>query len=230
MVGGYVRKGLARGADALGLGAKWLDDEGDDAIRKGTRLFLGIKLAWRDALDAARAAWRNENTVWGTKQNVSMVEYGPERWIQSGTFGLDPQSTIGWTVDAIGQIIELPSRILMATDDFFKVLNGRAMLFANLWDEALSKGLTKADDIIRYVRDNFDSRVIRETQDGNLVREVLKDPQARDYAMKQTFSNDGGVLVKAISEMKQKYPLLHPLIPFVRTPARIWTGRYSARR
>ena len=162
MVGGYVRKGLARGADALGLGAKWLDDEGDDAIRKGTRLFLGIKLAWRDALDAARAAWRNENTVWGTKQNVSMVEYGPERWIQSGTFGLDPQSTIGWTVDAIGQIIELPSRILMATDDFFKVLNGRAMLFANLWDEALSKGLTKADDIIRYVRDNFDSRVIRE--------------------------------------------------------------------
>ena len=225
MVGGYVRKGLARGADALGLGAKWLDDQGDDSIRKGTRLFLGIKLAWKDALDAARAAWKNENTVWATKHNVSMVEYGPERWIQSGTFGLDPQSTIGWTVDAIGQIIELPSRILMATDDFFKVLNGRAMLFANLWDEALSKGLTKADDIIRYVRDNFDSRVIRETQDGNLVREVLKDPQARDYAMKQTFSNDGGVLVKAISEMKQKYPLLHPLIPFVRTPARImdWT-------
>ena len=225
MVGGYIRKGLAKGADALGLGAKWLDDAGEDSIRKGARLYLGIKLAWKDALDAARAAWKNENTVLGMKRSVSLVEYDPERWIQSGTFGLDPQSTIGKTVDALGQIIELPSRILMTTDDFFKVLNGRAMLFANLWDEALSKGLTKADEITRYVRDNFDSRIIRETRDGNLVREILKDPQARDYAMRQTFSNDGGMLVKAISEMKRKYPLLHPLIPFVRTPVRImdWT-------
>lgn len=225
IVGGYISKGLSKAADALGLGTSWFKNDGDEAVRKGSKLYTGIGLAWRDARETAAAAWKNEASVWGAKNSTGLLEYGPERYIAAGSFGLDPQSSIGRAVDAIGQFVNLPSRALMSGDDLFKSLNGRAMLYADLWEEALSKGITSKKEVIDYIENNWDERVIRHIKDGTLVKEVLTDSNARDYALLQTFANDRGVLVGLITKLKQEHPLLHPLIPFVRTPARIvdWT-------
>lgn len=225
LIGGYISKGLSAAADVLGLGAQFFRNDGDEALRKGNRLYMGIGLAWKDARDTARAAWKNEASVWGVKNSAALLEYGPERWIQSGTFGLDPQSSIGRAVDVLGRAINIPSKMLMTGDDFFKSLNGRAMLFADLWEEALSKNITKEVDIIEYIKSVWDDRVIKHIKDGTLVREVITDDAARDFAMKQTFSNDTGGLARLLAQYKEQHPLLHPLIPFVRTPARLldWT-------
>lgn len=225
LIGGYISKGLSAAADVLGLGAQFFRNDGDEALRKGNRLYMGIGLSWKDARDTACAAWKNEASVWGVKNSAALLEYGPERWIQSGTFGLDPQSSIGRAVDVLGRAINIPSKMLMTGDDFFKSLNGRAMLFADLWEEALSKNITKEADIIEYIRSVWDDRVIKHIKDGTLVREVITDDAARDFAMKQTFSNDTGGLARLLAQYKEQHPLLHPLIPFVRTPARLldWT-------
>ena len=225
ILGGYISKGYAKAKDILGLGVGAAKNDGDDAIRMGSHLYTGIGLSWKDARDTAQAAWKNESSVWGVKNSTGLLEYGPERWIASGTFGLDPQSTIGRAVDTLGKIINFPSKTLMTGDDFFKSINGRAMLYTDLWDEAISKGITKQDDLIKYVKDNWDDKILRTIKDGTLHKEVLLDDKAREYALRQTFANDRGVIVGMLSKLKREHPLLHPLIPFVRTPARLvdWT-------
>lgn len=225
IIGGYISKGLSKAKGLLGLDSKSFAQAGDDAVRMGSRLYTGIGLSWKDARDTASAAWKNESSVWGMKNSTGLLEFGPDRWIASGTFGLDPESSIGRAVDVVGKIINLPSKALMSGDDFFKSINGRSMLYADLWEEGISKGITKQKDLVKFVKENWDDRIFRSIKDGVLQKEVLMDSKATEYALLQTFSNDRGTLVSALSNLKKSHPLLHPLIPFVRTPARLvdWT-------
>lgn len=109
-----------------------------------------------------------------------------------------------------GKIIRTPTRILNATDEFFKQINYRAKLssLAVQAGEARGyKGKNLEEFVNEYIRQGFDEKGLRGT---NL--EALK------YARENTFTNELTGFSAKIQDAIQTYPVLKQFFPFIRTP------------
>lgn len=147
-----------------------------------------------DALKYAKVAWKNgENTLEGVSQlgkadtNIRAIksEYG-------------------------GDIINIPTRVLNATDEFFKQINYRAKVRGLAVSEAKAQGLVgkEAEEYIaNYYRNSFDETGVRGT-----------NVEALQYAREATFTNDLEGFAKGFQNLVQQYPFAKQFFPFIRTP------------
>lgn len=116
---------------------------------------------------------------------------------------------------------QLPSRLLMSSDEFFKQLSYRASVRAQSLRLAREDGITSPIDLAQRVADDMKAAF---TESGSAT-----NPKALDYARIATFQNplEYGV-GKSVQEFVQDHPAARLIMPFVRTPVNLF--RYAWQR
>lgn len=128
---------------------------GDDLARYA---YLASSIG--DALNVAKLAFREGEaildptmtTVETAGRKYKVTEALLETRLNNSTMGQEASRWLGSTVN-------LPSRFLSATDEFFKQINYRSVMKSELAAEAASKGITNPKLIAEYVEENFNRLV-----------------------------------------------------------------------
>lgn len=119
----------------------------------------------------------------------------------------------------VGQLIRTPSRILMASDEFFKQMNYRSNIRAQALAEARTMPNLDAAGVAQYVQQAMD---VAFTPDGKGVNKA-----AMEYARDTTFTKplDPSGVASKLQGITNAHPLAKVILPFVQTPTNIlnWT-------
>jgi hypothetical protein len=198
------------------------------SIRTGASQYLGMMFTIGDTFNAVRIAFKQGDAILDplarTQDNLRIINGKAVRPISGSNLGFDGRA--GTWIDRLGMIAELPTRLLMSSDELFKQLNYRGRLYANAVDNTLELGL---DISSKEGRANID-RIFKEGFDKNGMANVKDNPIAADAlqnARVATFTNsleDGRLLNIGGSWQKflRNSPYLRFLTPFVRTPTNLW--------
>ena len=110
---------------------------------KELSFFFHLGSQFQDAMTSAGSAWKN----WGDPLD-SLTAFdtakggGFDRAISARNFGKSTDDVGGAAIDYIGKALNLPSRLLLTSDSFFKHLNYRATVRAGLFREGAAAGMT----------------------------------------------------------------------------------------
>jgi len=177
----------------------WLDGDNlakkavyEGQIKEAKTTFAGLLSYLRDATKYAGVALKNGELV-----------------LDAGT-KVDTATSKATGTGLTGTAIRTPTRILNATDEFFKQINYRSKLEALALQAGEARGYKGKDldnFIKEYIRQGFDEQGLRGT---NL--EALK------YAQENTFTNELTGFAKKFQDAINTYPILKQFFPFVRTP------------
>ena len=224
-------------------------------------LFTGSPL---DDITMKKRAIRELATMFTTfKDNISAA--GKALWLDKNIlderrmFGQDAyeryairmmgDSFYAKSINFLGHGVRLPSRFMMAGDEFIKQTAFRSHLMGELAQQATEKGLTGKSFSI-YVNSNFDEIIDivntksftkgQDTAFPNFVpNENILDSYTRalDYSADRTFTTElgkgfgltgtGSAQTKKLAEILKSSPL-KPIVPFVTTPVNI--GKQVLRR
>lgn len=201
----------------MGLSA----EDGANDFRLGMNLYHSYRLFVSDAFSIASRAFKSGRPIVGS--SAAFVEdYSPTRMLSSEVWGLNPATNTGHIVDTLGQWLNIPSRVLMATDQFYKVLAGRGGTYAEIMEDAAARGLSD-DALADFVEKEMSSRIMRKINNsGNIASEVYASEAVRDFVKEQTFTQDAGAVTQAMIKAREAYPyVLYPLIPFIQSPVNI---------
>ena len=112
----------------------------------------------------------------------------------------------------------------MAEDEFFKQINFRSYVKADIWERASKMTFKSQENYNNYVNKEF-KRIINTVNRESMVGQLSKQNQqlykdARLYANQATFTEElmKGTSGKAIQTVVNQNPILRQIIPFVRTP------------
>lgn len=212
----YERGTAARISQALG---------DDQAVAMGEHIaqWHGMVNGLRDGF---RFAWHAMKTgeagmAFGvdpeTGAYFNKVEFQPNS-ISSAAFDVPPDGLPGRTLDFLGAITNVPSKALGAADEFFKTLGYRMEIHARA---------------LRMAQREVNSGTLPPDQLGERMAQIVNDPPADirlaaiDQATYQTFTNTPGALAQGLSKIKQEFPVVNLILPFVRTPANIMTYTFE---
>jgi hypothetical protein len=178
---------------------------GNPALRQmGGDMYGGLWENSRESWSAARKAFSLGENVLDPQNNhtgQTLAGWGEASWLQ--------------------RIAHAASRFLMGTDEFFKQLNYRGNLRAQILRKARDQGITDAGELARRLKDDM--------QFGFDPEGGAANPLALQYSRVGTFTNELEYGIgKWLQEGTQKHPLLRVIMPFVRTPVNIF--RYAWER
>jgi hypothetical protein len=181
----------------------------DTSVVKGeaSAMLRGMVDGFADALRLARQAWAMAaDPLQGTKLDL------PKHAITAGAFGQDPNGSVGRAIDYLGTAVRMPSRLMMATDAFFKAVNYRMELKALALRQATAEGLD-GDALVRRVAQI----------EANPPAEVKA--RAESFMLLQTFQNDLGEAGESFMRAMNAAPGARLVLPFIKTPTNIakWT-------
>lgn len=108
-----------------------------------------------------------------------------------------------------GEVVRVPGRLLNSADEFFKGMNRRAEINALAYRQAHRDGLSSSEAIKRRVAE----------LSANPPEAI--ELRALDFARYQTFQRPLSGIGQNAQRMVRDYPLLRPIITFVRTPANL---------
>jgi hypothetical protein len=160
------------------------------------RLF-GLMQGAQDGLIAAGKAIRDEDYVPVGSRQVEQRRYQAIPSVKVNVAGIE--------MELGGKQVRLPSRMLMAEDEFFKSVAARQELNAIAYRVAMDEGLTG---------DAFTARVADLVQNPS---EAMVE-QSRRFAEYQTFTNSLGRAGSAIQTFANAHLPLKLVFPFIRTP------------
>ena len=169
---------------------------------------------WHDVQDAMAAM----SKAFKTGLNV-LDPQAPDRVGGLQEIGAGDGKPFGNALHVLGR---LPSRALMSADEFFKQMNYRMNVRAQILRKARESGITDAVELQQRLKDqskwNF-------APDG-----AAANPWALDYARVSTFTNDlgAGTIGQSIQNLANEHPLFRVIMPFVKTPVNIF--RFAAER
>lgn len=169
-------------------------------IYESLRPLYHMAASMPEALRFAKAAFMDGDSILdkSAKATETSTKMGTERAISAEALGADPNSFLGASVDWIGKAVNLPSRLLTTTDEFFKQLNYRAHFKVGLMNRAAK---LHPDDIAaraKYVQDTMEKaigdgqtytettlvgRALRESED--LIASGKLKPEERDDWVKE---------------------------------------------
>ena len=190
------------------------------ALRGAKELYyLGESIS--ESLKAAKLAFEIEDNI----INKGAMIQDTDRF----TIRMEGDSALASIVNFLGTAIRLPSRFLLAEDEFFKSLNFRSYVKATAWEDGVRKGL-KGQDLTDHIQRQFDGTI--EIVNTNSFKNV-KDKQitelyerAQDYAAETTFTKsldpDG---VAGLVQKLGANPVGRIFLPFVRTPVNIFKAQ-----
>lgn len=190
------------------------------AVRHGVKTIQGMLAGYWDALEYAfRSGYYDEAILDPLTGKLDGDAFG-----RADLFGT---TSVG---QFMSKTVQLPSRFLMATDEFFKQSAYRGRIFADANELAIQKGLkgdAKTKFIQQYIKESFNEA-------GGATRS-----DALLQAQRATFTEplDPG-LASLLQQAAVKSPTVRFFLPFVKTPVNIlsttWqhmpiAGRTSAR-
>lgn len=153
--------------------------------------------SYQEAFANAGQVWRGQ--VPGTRTKFFLDK---RQAIKASRFGLDANTQLGSVVDAIGNTINIPTRILSAQDVFVTTIRERARLSAVIHRHAMHKGLVP--DTKEYVE--FVEKLKKNPSKGLLM-------DAEEFAKEHTLTTNlekGGKIRKALAST-QKTLEIYPL-------------------
>ena len=187
-------------------------------------LFDGMKLGWQ--------AFKTETSIYAPL--TGMTELASKRALTSGNLneqlakkgfgGLE--DGYAEMFDTIGQVTRMPSRILLGSDEFVKHLVVRGEVAAEGVKRAAKEGIDLTDqNALRGFIDKEYAKAFRmDAPDPKSKWQVdlayENAAKVRQEANVATFQEDNG-FASWITSGTQKFPMLQPFIPFVRTPLNI---------
>lgn len=198
------------------------------SIQLGFAQYRGMIMSFRDTWKAVGIALRQGDPVLDplarTQDNLQIVNGKAVRPISAANLGFNGR--VGTAIDWIGRIIELPSRLLITTDEFLKQINYRGRLFTNALENTMELGL---DITSKEGKKNIE-RIFKEGFDKNGLANIKDNPinaKALQYARESTFTNsltDGSYRNwgSNIENFLRQSPEFRFIIPFIRTPTNLW--------
>ena len=109
-----------------------------------------------------------------------------------------------------GNYINMPTRALNATDEFFKQMNYRAKV------RGLAVAEAKAQNLVGKEFDDFTASYYRNSFDADGLRGT--NLEALRYAKEVTYTTDLQGFAKGFQDWINQYPALRQAFPFIRTP------------
>ena len=201
---------------------------------EGAQALNGLMFSIGDAWQMAKKSFETDQNL--LKPFNSLIE-DSRRSIKASNLGLSNLDPIGKMINTLGDVVNLPTRFLMAGDEFVSQLAYRQNVYTKLFTKAenmleagtltLTNGQSKSEFITDFIEKNFDS-YFRDTKNGdNFVQKLgtgFKKSQSMRYAEEATFSADldKGTIGAKIQGMAQDHPMVRRFVaPFVRTPLNI---------
>jgi hypothetical protein len=198
------------------------------SIQLGFAQYRGMIHSFRDTWKAVGIALRQGDAVLDplarTQDNLQIVNGKAVRPISAANLGFNGR--VGTAIDWIGRVIELPSRLLITSDEFLKQINYRGRLLSNALENTMELGL---DITSKEGRKNID-RILKEGFDENGLANIKNNPineKALQYARESTFTNsltDGSYRNwgSKIESFIRNSPEFRFVMPFIRTPTNLW--------
>ena len=151
----------------LRKGVTWLTSQ-MFGVGEAGRIALKVMKLQENLLDIGGASWKGEGDAAAgsiTGRNILGNELA------------ESKEGLATALDWVGDKARLPSRILMSTDELYKQILYRQRAGAQLWMQAVDRGLTKPEEIGAYVADSIEALV---TSSGRHFSEasLLKDAEA----------------------------------------------------
>ena len=190
------------------------------AIRGGKELYY-LMSSITDSLKGAKLSFQIEDNI----VNPGAMIQDSDRF----QIRMEGNGTVANMVNTFGTIIRLPSRFLLAEDEFFKQLNFRAYVKASAWEDGMRKGLQGAD-LQKHIQQQFDGtiEIVNKNSMANVKDKSVLDlfEKAQQYAAETTFTADlpEGSLGGAIQGVA-RHPAGRIIFPFVRTPINIFKAQ-----
>jgi hypothetical protein len=211
--------------------ARWSQavGSGDIPLGEAAAMTFAARQGIREGIRLFHRALRTGESQFGATTSKT-ADLGFQRAVASSSFGLDPENWLGRAVDALGAIVNMPTRFLTAEDDFFKAVGYRMELNAQSFRQAARE---VEDGIIP--RDQLNAR----------VAELTRNPpenirlQATDAALYQTFTNKPGAWVEGLNHVDRRLMasdapggqissvFMRMLIPFRNTPANLMSYAFE---
>ena len=197
-------------------------------MRYGFSHYMGMTFTMRDTIKAVGLALRQGDAVLDplvrTQDNLQIINGKAVRPISGSNLGFSGK--FGTAIDWLGGITEIPTRLLLTTDEFFKQINYRGRLYAEAVDNTLELGFKLGSkeaktNIDKIFKDGFDKNGLANVKDNVMATRSL------EHARVGSFTNtlDDGRLLnigKAVEKFLKEVPALRFLAPFVRTPTQLW--------
>lgn len=130
-----------------------------EVVSQGFREILALAESVPEALKVAKAALDAGGNLLDPLHRVDDVGGASRNAITARTVGLSDESVTGQGVNWLGKLIRMPSKALMATDEFVKQVNYRAVAKATLAGDAAKAGL-RGEDAARFVAERMDRLVV----------------------------------------------------------------------
>ena len=196
---------------------------------QGVYAWWGMAEALRESWDMAVKSFKLGSNI--LKADNSFIEQ-QARKLSSSYAGIAADTTLGKSLDTFGKAVNLPTRFLMAADEFASQMAYRGNVRVHLLtkaDELFAKGagqgMTRKEFLNKYIKDNFDSFFTDAvTGSGQVVKGGTGTfKQGLDAAMEVTFTKPlvQGSLGETLQHAVAKHPLLQHITPFIRTPMNI---------
>lgn len=191
----------------------------------------GLRLGWR-AFQTERSVYAPLAGQTELVQGQAITSAAANQALESG--GLFARAT-GWdrlpnevadTIDTVGRFVRLPSRAMLASDEFVKHLAVRGEIAAQGIQAAAKSGVDLADkDALKaFINDeykkafNLDAPDVRDKYAVNRMYEYAY--KVRDEANFATFQENNS-WATGVNTVLGKFPFIRPMVPFVRTPLNI---------
>ena len=190
------------------------------AIRGGKELYY-LMSSITDSLKAAKLSFQIEDNI----VNPSAMIQEADRF----QIRMEGDGLLANIINTYGTVVRLPSRFLLAEDEFFKQLNFRSYVKASAWEDGMRKGLQGAD-LQDHIQRQFDGtiEIINKNSMANVKDKSVLDlyEKAQQYAAETTFTADlpEGSLGGAIQGVA-RHPAGRIVFPFVRTPINIFKAQ-----
>lgn len=141
--------------------------------------------------------------------------------ISSNSFGLNPDSPFGTTIDWMGKIARTYSTLLVGQDEFMKQILYRQFLRNEFYAEGLQKGIKEGDQLTKYVENKLSGMILEggkmynekslfqaynaKAKEAGLTPDTLEYSKfiANEYT-KNPFDKSKGVLADAAHEYSLK--------------------------
>jgi hypothetical protein len=220
-----IYEALIRPMEQIGGGLARADVR---SIRLGFAQYQGMMMSFGDTIRATGLALKQGDAILDplarTQDNLEIVGGKAVRPISGANLGFD--GAVGTAIDWIGNVIELPSRLLMTGDELLKQMNYRGRLFTNALDNTMERGLSISskegkENIKRIFDEGFDKNGSANIKDNSINQKTL------DYSRESTYTNSlkGGSYLDwgaKIQTFLNNSPEFRFMAPFIRTPTNLW--------
>jgi len=208
-IGSFVRVGVNVGDTAL---ASMFGR--DIKLGEANAQFVGIMTGWSEAFEVMMRGIKTAER-YGATDSIGATKY--ERVIRPETYGVEPTSAFGKSIDLVGAVINTPTeRVMQGMDGFNKKMGERSVLAGLAYRQAYGMNLPEDQAMLAF-------------------QELFRNPtiemklKAEEAGKIMTFQEELGVFGKKGQEFFQGNPVGRAIVPFFKTPWNLVKQAYGER-